>query len=189
MSESSASRAREIPEGIKTIPRGCVTGCLSLPFRGLYKVRYAIALLFVASFPGHEPSQIPSQTPLVRASATAPITSGSSNSSSPDTNSKTLVQLFLDPNVKEMVRSVTQHAGDFNEAWREKGLPTIPASLQSCVAEESDLTEEEERELEMTLGDLVDEVKVYDVFLQSGGVKRVIVLPDGSVMLSQIAYK
>lgn len=55
MSEVSASRASELPEGVKKVPRGCVTGCLTLPFRMLYKSRYAILFLIFSSIPGHHP--------------------------------------------------------------------------------------------------------------------------------------
>jgi hypothetical protein len=187
MSEVSVSRAREVPEGVKKIPRGCVTGCFTLPFRFMYRARYALALLFVSSISGHEVRPEASQTPFVRATAIAPVTSGAS--APPDSKGNSFVQLFMDPSVKEMVRSMSEHAGNFNQAWKAKGLPTIPVSLQSCVAIESELTEEEKSELEISLGSLVEEVRVYDVSLQSGDAKRVFVLPDGSVLFSQIAYK
>ncbi len=195
MSETSASRASELagelsgnlPEGVKTVPRGCATGCLTLPFRVLYKSRYAIALLFLSTFSGHEGPTSPHSRPLKFVSTTADVPSASG--AREDTEDSSFVEFFLDPSMKKIVRSVTYNAGQLNEAWKSQGLPVIPASWHSYVAVESVLTEEEELEFEKMLGDSLADVRVYDVALQNGEKKRVFILPDGSVMLSQLAYK
>jgi hypothetical protein len=200
MLEKSATRVKEdLPNDVKTIPRGCTTGCLTLPFRTLHSFRYVIVLLLISTLPGHVPSHTIAQTPFipfVSIKKKGQLPSGSIASVLSETHqhtssnaSSSFSEFVLNPSMKSLVKEATQVAGNFNEAWKAKGLPMIPLSLQSCVAIEGELTEDEKKDLQKSLGDVADKVRVYDVSVRAGVAKRVYVMPDGSVMLSQIASR
>ena len=138
MSESSAYRAREeqLPEGYRKVPRGCATGCLTLPFRMFYHSRYLIAALFVSSMPGHVPVSRVHNTPLqTAASGITQVDSPSISLKRVDTPGlRTLVQQWF---MGQATVETSWGGEQLSALGRALPIDVVPTSYRSTAGEES----------------------------------------------------